>query len=151
MLIRGMRKHHVDDNPKPKGMRPGNQGVEISKRTEQRIDIRIVGNVIAIVLHRRDEEGRQPDGVDAERGDVIEPRGYTGEITNPIAARVQKTARIDLVNHRTLPPGWCRLGDRLRHRMLLISGRVEPILSSSAEVRRGGDGASRPNRGCANF
>jgi hypothetical protein len=85
-------------------------------------------------------------------GDVLRSRkGLSVEITNPDAVGIQETARVDLVDHRTLPPGWCGLADRLRHRMLLTSGRVEPVLTRSAEDRRGADGASRPNRGTANF
>ena len=54
-------------------MRLGDQRVEIGERAEERIDVGVVGDVVAEVLHRRGEEGREPDRVDAEIGDVGEP------------------------------------------------------------------------------
>ena len=51
-------------------MRLGDQRVEIGERAEHRIDVAIVGDVVAEILHRRGEEGRDPDRVDAERGDI---------------------------------------------------------------------------------
>ena len=48
--------------------------VEVGERAEQRVDVAVVGDVVAEVAHRRPEDRRQPDGVDAEPGEVVEPR-----------------------------------------------------------------------------
>ena len=57
---------------RPETVRLGDQRVEILDRAEHRIDGAVVRHVVAHVGHRRLEEWRQPDGVDAERGDVSE-------------------------------------------------------------------------------
>ena len=56
-----------------KRMRARDQCVEVRERPEHGIDTAIVGDVIAEVAHRRSEERRQPDRVDAEARDIIEP------------------------------------------------------------------------------
>src|SRR5690606_40712640 len=43
-------------------------------------------------------EGREPDGVDAEIGDVVEPLGDADEIADAVAVMVLKRAGIDLVD-----------------------------------------------------
>ena len=67
MLVGGVRQHLVDDHLEAEPVRLGDQRVEIVERAEHRIDVAIVGDVVAEILHRRLEEGRQPDRVDAER------------------------------------------------------------------------------------
>ena len=86
-------------------MRRGKQPVEIGERPEQRIDAAIVGNVIAKVGHRRGEDRRQPDGVDAERGEIVEPPLDTREVADAVAVAVLERARIDLIDDTALPPG----------------------------------------------
>ena len=85
-------------------MRAGDQRVEIGQRAEDRIDIAVIGDVIAEIGHRRGEKGRQPDRIDAERGDIIEPGGDAGQIANPVAVRIGEAARIDLIDRRAAPP-----------------------------------------------
>ena len=66
MLVRCMRIDLIDQHPEPKRMRACDKRVEIRQRAEDRIDIAIVCNIVAEVLHWRSEEGRNPDGIDAE-------------------------------------------------------------------------------------
>ena len=73
MLVGGVRQHLVDDHLEAERVGLGDQRVEIGERAEQRIDVAVVGDVVAEILHRRGEEGREPDRVDAEVGDVGEP------------------------------------------------------------------------------
>ncbi len=70
---------------KPEPVRLGHQRVEILERAEHRIDVAVVGHVVAHVGHRRLEEGRQPDGVDAERGDMGKPGGDAAQVADAIA------------------------------------------------------------------
>ncbi len=91
-------------------MRLGHQRVEIGKRAEQRIDIAIIGNVVAHIRHWRGEEGRKPDSIDTERSDVWQALGHAGKIAIAVACRILKRARIDLIDHRSLPPVRLRLG-----------------------------------------
>ena len=91
MLVRGVRIDLVDDDLQPERMRARDQRVEIGERAEDRIDVAIIGDVIAEILHRRGEEGRQPDRVDAEAGDIIEMRGDPRQVADPVAVRCRRS------------------------------------------------------------
>ncbi len=81
------------------------QGVEIVERSEHWIDRAKVGDIIAEVAHRRGEEGRQPDGVDAEARDIVELGGDPRKVPHSVAVGVREAARIDLIDCRSPPPG----------------------------------------------
>src|SRR5579883_2226067 len=88
-------------------MRLRDQPIEVRQIAEERIDGAEVSDVIAEVRHRRLEERRDPDRVDAQSRDIIQPLGYPPEIAYAIAIGIEEAARIDLVDHRSAPPGKC--------------------------------------------
>ena len=61
-----MRDHLVDDDLEPEAVCARDERVEVAERAEDRVDPPVVRHVIAEVLHRRGEEGRQPHRVHAE-------------------------------------------------------------------------------------
>ena len=71
---------------------------------EDRVDRRVVAHVVAEVGHRRAVDRREPDRVDTEAGDVVEPRADAGEVADPVAVGVRERARIDLVDDGRPPP-----------------------------------------------
>src|SRR4051812_14782278 len=83
----------------------GEQPVETGEIAEDRLDTAIVRHVVAEVGHRRGEDGREPDRVDPERGDIVEPARDAGEIADAVAVAILKGARVDLVNDPAFPPG----------------------------------------------
>jgi hypothetical protein len=101
------------------------QIVEIVERAEARIDAAIIGDVIAEISHRRRVDGRDPDGVDAEADQIVEPPLDPLEVAYAVTVRVLKGARIDLVDHARLPPerahaNWALFMWVMRPRTLLI-------------------------------
>ena len=54
---------------------------------------RVVGDVVAEIGHRRGKDRRQPERVDAELRQIVEPRQDAREIADPVAVRVLKRAR----------------------------------------------------------
>ncbi|MNV50932.1 hypothetical protein D3C71_1429620 [compost metagenome] len=56
VVDRGMAEHLVDHHLQTQRMRLGQQLVDIGERAEQRVDVAMVGDVIAEVGHRRFEE-----------------------------------------------------------------------------------------------
>ena len=78
--------------------------VEICQRAEARIDVAIVGNVIAEINHRRRVNGRDPDRFDAKADKIVEPPRYPSEVAYAVVVGVLKRARVDLVDNRCLPP-----------------------------------------------
>ena len=73
MLVRGVVRHEVEDELHAARMRLGDQPVEVGERAEDRIDAAVIGDVVAEIGHRRRIDRREPDGVDAEPGEVVEP------------------------------------------------------------------------------
>ena len=105
MLVARVVGNPVDDHAQAARVRLGEQAVEVGERPEQRIDVAVVGDVVAVVLHRRAEEGREPERVDAEPDEVVEAPADALEIADAVAVRVAEAARIDLVEDGRLPPG----------------------------------------------
>ena len=104
MLVGRMRDHLVDDDLEPQRMGLLHQVVEILQRAESGVDIAIVGDVVAEVAHGRGEYRRQPDGVNAQIGNIVEATGDTHQIANAIAVLILKGARVDLIDYRATPP-----------------------------------------------
>ena len=65
-------------------MRVCKQLVEIGKRPELRVDVRVVGDVVAVVGLRRGVERRQPDRVDAEIAQVRQARADPLQVADTV-------------------------------------------------------------------
>ena len=104
MLVRSVRIDLVDQYLEAEFMGPGDDCVEVFQRAEDRVDIAIIRYVVAEILHRRFEERRDPDRIRAKFGDVRQALRDTRQVADAIAIRIHEAARIDLVDHRTLPP-----------------------------------------------
>src|SRR5438270_10033767 len=109
------------------------------------MDRGIVADVIAEVRHGRGIEGREPDGINAQRvRQVVHPADDPGQVADAIARAVLKAAGIDLVDHPPLPPQ--RLAPPLCHTLpphlgpsrlpiVLLMPSPGPALSRSADPR----------------
>ena len=104
MLVAGMADDLVDDDLQAQGVRAGDHGVEIGHAAEQRVDAGIVGHVIAHVLLRRGEVGRQPDRIHTKARHMVQPARDARQVADAVAVTVLKTAGIDLIDHRVAPP-----------------------------------------------
>ena len=78
--------------------------VERRHPAEQRVDVTRVGHVVAVVGHRRHHHRVEPDGVDAERLEVIRAGRDAVEVADAVAVLIGERARIHLIEHRMLPP-----------------------------------------------
>jgi hypothetical protein len=96
--------HDVEQHPdaEPPGVR--HQQVELGEVAEERVDVAVVGHVVAVVVLRRGIEGAQPDPVDAQLLQVRQPRPDPGEIADAVAGAVQEAADVHLIDHRVTPP-----------------------------------------------
>jgi hypothetical protein len=50
------------------------EGAEVVHRAERGVDVAVIGDVVAVVAHRRGEERQEPDARGAEVLDVVELR-----------------------------------------------------------------------------
>ena len=104
VLVAGVVGHQVDDHPQPQRVRPLEERVEVGERAEQRVDVAVVGDVVAAVGLRGRVERREPDGVDAEPREVVEPGGDAGQVADAVPVGVGERLGVDLVDHRVAPP-----------------------------------------------
>ncbi len=113
VLVGGVVHHEVEDDPDAAAPCLGDQMIEIAEGAVHRIDVFVVGHVVAEVHLRGRKAGGDPDRVDAELLQVVELGGDAVEVTDAVAVAVGEAARIDLVEHRMLPPlvGIGRLGE----------------------------------------
>ena len=95
---------------RPRPCARGEQRVEVGERAEERVDVAVVGDVVAGVGLRRHVERGEPDRVDAEFGEVVEVLGDTRQVADAVAVGVGERARVDLVDHG-VPPPVARFGD----------------------------------------
>ena len=105
VLVGRVVDDQVQDQPHPALVDGGEQPVEVRERAERRVDVLVVGDVVAGVVLRRRVDRREPDDVDAQRRQVIEPRLDPAQVADPVAVGVGEAARVDLVDDGGLPPG----------------------------------------------
>ena len=94
----------VDDDFDSAPVRFSDKVVEVRKCPEHRIDIAVIGDVVAKVRHGRRVERRQPDGVDAEPHKIVEPRDHAREVADAVIIRILERARINPDGPPQLPP-----------------------------------------------
>ena len=85
MLVAGVVDDEVHDDLEPALVRAGDQLVDVGEATEQRVDVLVVADVVAIVVLRRLVDRRQPNHVNPQRGKVIELRDDAMDVTDAIA------------------------------------------------------------------
>ncbi len=104
VLIRGVIHHKIQNHSNVALLTFAHQVIEILHRSVHRINRLIVRHVVSEIHLRRRETRRDPDGVHAEILQVIQFRGDAVQVADPIVVAVRKTARVNLVKHRVLPP-----------------------------------------------
>src|SRR5438477_8179975 len=77
-------------------MRSPDERLEIVVRAVVRLDLVVVGDIVAVVT-RRCCDGHQPDAVDAQPRDVVKLLGQPAQIADPVAVRVVERAYENLV------------------------------------------------------
>ncbi len=102
--IAGVIRDVVDEDSNVPLVRGGHQSIEVGERAEDGIHVRVIGHVVAEVGHRRGIEGRDPDGVDTQPGEVVQPLADPVEVARAVAVRVREASRVDLVDDCALPP-----------------------------------------------
>ena len=136
MLVGGVVDHQVEQDADAARPGPRHQPVEVLQGPELGGDLLIVGDVVAVVVHRRGEDRRQPDDADAQRLQVVEPGNDAGDVAHAVAVAVGEAARIDLVHGGALPPFRLGCGQTRSPRLRRCGGRAR--MSGSRPPRRHG-------------
>ncbi len=77
---------------------------EIIERPEIRIDVEIIGDVVAVIAQRRRIEWQQPDGGDPQLLEIIQLVDQTAEVAHPVTVAVAKSFNVQLVDDGVLVP-----------------------------------------------
>ena len=83
VLVGGVVDHQVHDHLHAAGVHPGQQLVEVGQGAEHRLDAGVVADVVAVVVLRGRVDRRQPQHVDPEPGQVVQPRVMPGRSPTP--------------------------------------------------------------------
>src|SRR6478736_6154786 len=105
MLVGAVVWDDVDDDANVQCRSLVDQLLGLGERPEHRVDVAVVGDVVASVGHRRRVPRREPDRVDPEIADVREPCAYALEVADAVTVAIREAAHVDLVNRRAAPPG----------------------------------------------
>ena len=126
--------------------------LEVAQRAVVRVDVGVVGDVVAVVAQRRGIERQQPDRGDAEVLQVVELRGQAAEVADAVAVAVEEGPDVDLVDDRVLVPeriGGRRSGpsgDAAAAVPALRAGWRRSSIGLASPARRGERGACRASR-----
>ena len=104
MSIRGVVRNQVDDHSQAQGMGLLDQPVGVGGGTEQRIDLTVVGDVVAGVGHGGAVERAQPHRVHAQFLEVGQFRDHARQVPVAVAVAVGEGAGIYLVDDGGAPP-----------------------------------------------
>ncbi len=104
VAVRGVVGHQVDDHLQAQPVGLGGHRVEVVQRAQPRVDVAVVVDVVAAVGEFGGVEGAQPQGIDAERGQVGQALGDAPQVSEPVAVGVGEAAGIDLVDDGLPPP-----------------------------------------------
>ena len=104
MLVGAVVRHPVEQQPHPACVDAVDQCVEVGIGAEDRIDAAVIGDVVAEIADRRGEDRREPQRVDTEIGEVVQPARDAGQVADAVAVRVGERPRVDLVDDRVTPP-----------------------------------------------
>ena len=105
MLVRGVVDDQLDQHPDAPfvGAR-SDQRLEVVERAVARMDVQVVGDVVAVVPERRGEERQQPQAGDAEALQVVELLGQPREVADAVVVAVEERLDVRLVDDRVLVP-----------------------------------------------
>ena len=92
MLVRCMVGHQIEDQLHATLVYFRQQAVEILQGAEYRVNVRIIGNIIAEIVHWRRIDRRKPDRIHTQSiAQVIQALSDPGQVAHPIAVAVLVT------------------------------------------------------------
>ena len=115
VLIGGVVDDELGDDADAAAVRFGDEVIEVVERAVARMDVLVVGDVVAVVSQRRRVERQQPEAVDAEALQVVELLRQAGEVADAVVGAVEERADVRLVDDGVLVPegvGIGVIGDR---------------------------------------
>ena len=104
VLIRGVVDDQLGDHPQSALVRFGDEFLGVGHVAVVAVHPPVIGDVITVIATWRRIERQQPDGVDAELGNVIELGDQAREVSDAVVVGIEVRLHVNLVNHRILVP-----------------------------------------------
>ena len=104
MLVGGVVDDQLGDDADAARVRLVDEALEVVQRAVARMDVLVVGDVVAVVAQRRRIERQQPERVDAELLEVVELLRQAGEVADAVVVAVEEGADVHLVDDGVLVP-----------------------------------------------
>ena len=104
MAIARVVRHQVEQHPDLAGRSRIDQSLQGTHTAELGRHVVVVRHVVPPVAIGAGMDRIEPDAVDAEPREMIEPADHTIEIADPVTIGILERARIRLVQHTVLPP-----------------------------------------------
>ena len=104
VLVRRVVADQLVDHAHATPVRLGDELAHVGEPAIHRVDVLVVGDVVAVVAKRGGVEGQQPDRADAELLEVGQLFDQALEVSAPVAVAVVEGPRVDLIDDRVLVP-----------------------------------------------
>jgi hypothetical protein len=104
MLVGGVVEDELGDDAEPAPVGLADEAPQVGGRPVVGVDAAEVGDVVAAVAQGRGVERQEPQGGDAEVGQVVELLEEPREVADPVAVPVAERADVELVQDRVAVP-----------------------------------------------
>ncbi|MNX75929.1 hypothetical protein D3C86_1074200 [compost metagenome] len=115
VVARRVVEHQVRDDSQVAFLGLLHEALEVVEGPQVRVDVLVVRDVVAVVPQRRGIHGQDPDAVDPQVLDVVEPARQPDEVAQPVPVAVLEGSDRDLVEDGVLVPV-----RRIRHPCALL-------------------------------
>ena len=104
MLVRRVVHDQLGDDPQTAAVGRLDKRLEVLEVAVGRLDVQVVGDVVAVVPLRRGVRRQQPQGGDPEILQVVELLDQAAEVADPIVVAVEEGLDVQLIQDRVLVP-----------------------------------------------
>ena len=104
MPVGGVVDDQVDDHADAAALRLAHELDEVTRRAESGGDVVVVADVVAVIAQRAGLERGQPERVDAEALEVVEPAGEPLEVAAAVTVAVHERLDGEAVDDGVLVP-----------------------------------------------
>src|SRR5215813_2683220 len=104
VLVRCVIDDQLGDHPQASALGVLHEAAKIPHGAEYRVDVAVIGDVVAIVAAGARVEGQQPKRGNAEVVQVIETFGEADEVADAVAVRILERLNMQLIDDDVLEP-----------------------------------------------
>ena len=104
VLVAGVVDDQFGDHPQAALVGLGDEAAGVCQAAVIRVHGLVFGDVVTVVAPWRGVERQQPQGVDAQLGDVVELADQAGEVADAVVVRIEERLDVQLVDDGVLVP-----------------------------------------------